>query len=683
MALNRIDLYLQWGVGATYANTKYEQELISKFSALYSMSKAAHDAHEEVKPENLAKWRKAYYGTLNALKSDGTESNRKSKQLRKLAYELVESKVDNSIPMPKMTPRYKSDLPLVDVTENYLKFEVDKILTKYINDQSERATYVDGTTWYKIWWDSLENSHERSGNCKIELCLADQIIPQPGIKDYRKLEYIFERRQLSLSNIYDLYGRLIAPAAANTNVITVISCYYLNEKRIVGHFMWAEHSQQVICNEEDWQIRKLRVCTKCSTINPQGDICRNCGHKSFVYENAEIEILDTDLYQIYNPYEVGETDNEEEKDLMKSRIFLTAGTEIPFYRVSQLPFVPRPAVSSIDSIYGVSEVFILLDMQDSMNKILTKIEDKILKSGNIITKPKKTKIGDLDDTTKILDVNSVEEAGMLQSKEIRADVSQDIMVSQLTDASARSSSGITESFQGKRDSTATSGIAREQATAQTAGRIESLRVMKSAAMAGVYELILKYLLAFSDENRKFVKILPDGSEVEMMWNKYMFLEKDKYGQIYYRDDFSFNGDPAATLSQDRVAMWRETQDKFVSGAFGNVADPRVLKMFWNIMYSLQYPLAKTVIAGIKDTEQHLPFNIEQALMANPEALQSAIAMIEETQSGAGGARPNSGPAGNGATHATNVNRTNQRNAALNRQPGGVSAQQIMQSGGVQ
>lgn len=679
--MNRIDLYLQHNAGSSYVNTDEENELVNKFSVLYTMSKDAHEKRMEGNPRNLEKWRKAYYGTLNALKADGTESERKSKQLRKLVYELIESKVDNSIPMPKMMPRYKSDLPLVDVTENYLKFEVNAILTKFVNDQSERATYVDGTSWYKVWWDSLDNTHERSGNCKIELCLADQVIPQPGVKDYKKLEYIFERRELSITRIYDLYKRLVIPTEGKSTV-TVISCYYLNEKRIVGHFMWCEQTQQVICNEEDWQIRKLRTCTKCGTVNPQGDECRYCGAKSFKYENAEKEILDTDLYQIYNPYDVGETDDEGEKDKMEAKVFLTKGTEIPFYRVSQLPFVPRPAISSLDSLYGISEVFIVLDMQDSVNKILTKVEDKILKSGNVITKPKKAKLGNLDDTTKVLDVNSAEEASMLQSKEIRADVQQDLIVVGLTDTSARGSSGITESFQGKRDSTATSGVAREQATAQTASRIESLRVMKSAAMAGVYELILKYLLAFSDESRKFVKILPDGGEVEMQWNKYMFLEKDRYGQIYYRDDFTFNSDPAATLSQNRVQMWRETQDKFISGAFGNPSDPRVLKLFWNIMYSLQYPLAKVVIAGITNNEQHLPSEIEQAIMGNPQALQAAMAVIEESKSGSGGARPNSGPASNGATHRTNVERTNQRNAAQNRPDGGTSAQQLVRSGGV-
>ena len=665
--LTRVDMYLQRNISEQYVNTEEENELVDKFAELYSLALSAQQNTEEANPKNLAKWRKAYYGTLNALTKDGEESTRKGRSLRKMVYELIESKIDNSIPMPKIRPRYKTDLPLVSVTENYLKFEVDGIFTKYLNDRSERSTYVDGTSWYKVWWDSLDNTHERSGNVKIDLCRVDQIVPQPGVSDYRQLEYIFERKEISLTRIWDLYHRRIIPTEANTNVIEVISCYYLNNDRVVGLFMYAPHSRQVICNEEDWQIRKLRTCTVCGTVNPTGDTCRNCGSKTFKYENATEEILENDIEEIYNPYDVGETDDESEKEHYKSRVFLTAGTKIPFYKITQLPFIPRPAISSLDNIYGTSEVKVTLESQDAINKLLTKALEKTMKSGTILTKPEKLKIGDSDDTIKVLSVRTTEEAAMVQSRPVVADTSQDLVMAATLYESGKASSGVTESFQGAKDSSATSGKAKQYAAVMTAGRIESLRVMKSAAFAGLYELVLKYLLAFSDEPRKFVRVLPNGSQKEEVWNKYMFLDKDKYGNIYYRDDLRFDSDPASTLSQNRAQMWQETQDKFVQGAFGNPADPRVLELFWNIMDSLQYPLAKVVLAGIKENSQHLPPEVEQMIMSNPE-LQALIAQtLQSSGEQRGGARPNSGPVGNGATHASNVERTNERNRSLNRE----------------
>ena len=668
--LSRIDLYLG-DIKESYKNTDKENELLSKFTALYTYAKEAQDKCEHASPDNLDKWRRAYLGTLNALTQDGTESKRKCRQLRKVAYEIVESTIDNSIPMPKMQARYKDDLHLVQVTENYLKYEMERILTRFNNDRSERATYVDGTGWYKVWWDSLDNKHERSGNVKVEFCSVDQIIPQPGVKDYKQLEYIFERQRVSIAKIYDVYGRIVTPTVGE--MVDVVNCYYLNANRIVGLFSWCEMSGQVICNEEDWQIRKIRKCQVCDTVNNSGDTCVYCGSKKIKYSNAKKEILSEPLVQIYNPYESGETDDISTKDELSQKTFANAGDEIPFYELRQLPFVPRPAVSTVDTIYGISEVRIVLEMQDGTNKTLTKAIEKTLKSGTVVTKPEKMKINDTDDTFKVFGVRSAEEAQMVQAKQIMADVSQDMAMASILYDSAKSSSGITDSFQGKSDSTAISGKAKQYAAMQSAGRIQSMREMKSAAFSGVYELILKYLLAFSDESRKFVRVLPDGTELQECWNKYMFLDRDKNGEIYYRDDFTFNCDAASTLNMNRVQMWQETQDKFVQGAFGAPNDPRTLKLFWNTMDSLQYPLATIALAGIKESEQHLPFEVEQAIMQNPQLMQM-ISQVLTQGDGRGGARPNSGPKGNGATHSANVERTNERNRVNNRDVEAFSAQ---------
>jgi hypothetical protein len=294
--MDRTDLYLQWSVGKRYENTKKEEEMVQKVSALFAMAESYQKGIDYVSPKNLNKWRKAYLGTLNALDmKTGEESKRKSKQLRKMIYELIEAKIDNTIPMPKITPRRKEDLALVDVTENYLKFEIDRMLSEQENDRSERATYIDGTSWYKICWDSLDSNYERSGDCRIDVLLADQVVPEPGVKNYKLMNYCFERSQVSISRIYDLYGRLMLPLETGNNTVEVISYYYKNKNGVVGRFMYCNHSKQVIAWDKDWQIRKVRVCYTCGTINPIGDYCKNCGAATFRYINAEKEILEEDL----------------------------------------------------------------------------------------------------------------------------------------------------------------------------------------------------------------------------------------------------------------------------------------------------------------------------------------------------------------------------------------------------
>ena len=59
-----------------------------------------------------------------------------------------------------------------------------------------------------------------------------------------------------------------------------------------------------------------------------------------------------------------------------------------------------------------------------------------------------------------------------------------------------------------------------------------------------------------------------------------------------------------------------------------------------------------------------------------------VGLVQQaTTSGQGGARPNSGPEGNGFTHAANVDKTNAKNA-YNNQEQPFSAQSTSQSTGV-
>ena len=660
---NRLAMYLQ-AASSTYQNTESENERVSAFSQLYTRAKAWKEQQPSQSPKNLDKYRRAYRGELNALNIEtGDESKRKSRQLRKLVYEMIESKIDNSVPLPKVVAKYKTDKYLVDATESFIKLQTDTFFAKYLNDAAERSTYIDGTSWFKVSWNSFDSSHNTNGSIEVELRLADQIVPQPGISNYRDLEYIFEISDVSITKIYDMYGRLMTPLSDDMSTVKVISCYYLNDNHIVGLFSWCEHSRQVICDEEDWQIRKVRKCKQCGQVVPTSAMCPICGSKSFKYETVDEDVLEEDLYEIDNPYSPDEQEQQTQQTQQtpQMKIFATRGTKIPFYRLRQLPFVPRPAISDPNSIYGVSEVKMILDEQDAVNKVLTKAADKTLKSGTILTKPEKVKLSDRDDTFKLLSVRTTEEAAMIQAKQAMSDISQDIALANLLYEHGRNTSGITNSFQGQTDSTAVSGKAKQYAAAQSAGRIESLRVMKAAAFANLYELVFKYLLAFSDEPRTFVKILPNGEETELVWNKYMFLARDKFGEIYYKDDFVFNTDPAATLAQNRQLMWQETTQALTMGAFGNPQDARTLELYWNVMSMYDYPLAKLALAGIKANSKHIPPEIEQALMNNPELLQQVMQVIQQGENQAGGQRPNSGPSGNGATHRANVERTNLRN----------------------
>ena len=175
----------------------------------------------------------------------------------------------------------------------------------------------------------------------------------------------------------------------------------------------------------------------------------------------------------------------------------------------------------------------------------------------------------------------------------------------------------------------------------------------------------------------------------------MFLAKDdETGEFYYRDDFAWSVDTATEITQDRAAMWQLIDNDFLNGTMGTQTDPnRALQMYWTMKEQMGYPLAKYALAFLKSAQQHLPAQIEQILVQNPDAVQLALSFIQDMQSanglagntgqGAapGGAREGAGRPGNGATHAANVERTNERDRI--EKGSAQTNMQAMMTGGMQ
>ena len=95
-----------------------------------------------------------------------------------------------------------------------------------------------------------------------------------------------------------MYGRLINPDGDGNTTTSVVAYYYRNANGIIGRFMYAEGSRQVIAWDDDWQIRRVRTCEVCGAVNPINDTCSNCSSKRFKYKTAQKEILGEDLYQL-------------------------------------------------------------------------------------------------------------------------------------------------------------------------------------------------------------------------------------------------------------------------------------------------------------------------------------------------------------------------------------------------
>lgn len=273
-------------------------------------------------------------------------------------------------------------------------------------------------------------------------------------------------------------------------------------------------------------------------------------------------------------------------------------TLIPFYKPDIYPVVLQRSVSVFGQLLGNSDVDAIADQQNTIKRLERKIIDRLLKAGSKVTLPNKPnfRTGGPDQEAWYLDKPA--DKNMIDMIEFKGDLQYELTYLNIVYEEARQILGITDSFQGRRDPTATSGKAKEYAASLAAGRLESKRVMKNAAYAEIFEIMFKFALAYSDEPRPVSYKNAQGNTEYAEFNRYDFLEQDEDGNYYWNDKFLFSVDTSAPLERNREAMWQELRMNLQTGAFGDPTQTQTLILFWSKMEEQHYP-------GATQTKQHL------------------------------------------------------------------------------
>jgi len=505
---------------------------------------------------------------------------RDATNVRNIAFELIETQVDTTIPQPKVTAYRLSDEHKARKLEHKLRNELERLSFASLNDEQERICPTQGSAFFLVEWDSLSASHDSSGELSVTGLHPRQVIPQPGVYEIADMDYLFVLMGRTKEYILKRYGVSVASSdesllpdtgdSGDSDVVTQILCYYRNDAGGIGLITWV--GDTVLEENDDYQARRTKVCKTCGAGTDGEEVCPVCGSKDVVLRTLRQEILSRDL-------------------VLSTGEILPAGTAIPYAAPDVYPVVHRKNVSLPGSFLGSSDIAIIADQQTAVAKLGTKIEEKLLKGGSFVTLPKKVRIRRTDEELKVIELDNPADKAMIDVINVQPNMAADMQALELNYQWARSSLGITDSYQGKRDTTATSGRAKEFAANQSAGRLESKRVMKRAAYSELFAVMAKFLVAFTDEPRNVYMEDDRGNAGYEQFSKYDFLAVDAAGQPYYDLDFLFSTDHAASLAANREAMWQETRQNFVSGTFGNPTDPKTQLLFWQLMDSLSYPHA--------------------------------------------------------------------------------------------
>ena len=434
-------------------------------------------------------------------------------------------------------------------------------------------------------------------------------------------------------------------------VVTVTFAFYRNKNGGIGRYVWANNTE--LEDLEDSQARRLQICTKCGAVG-DGVKCRECGSASFREETEEYETLTDDVLRtdgtvipstspVRDEYgqpvyqDTGEPEMVQpmpEPDLLLQKPGggtpfgvvdipqepVMEPTKIPYYKPDRYPLIIRKNVSLYGEFLGSSDVDAIEYQQNTTNKLSAKINKKILGGGSVLAKPAELKLEYSDQDLQIANISDAAQMQRMQVFNMQVDVSADRAYKADVYEEARQQIGITDSMQGRRDSTATSAVAKQFSAAKAAGRLESKRVMKQAFYADLFQMMFQLMLAYADEPREVVSYNDKGEKEYKRFNRWDFLKQDDAGQWYWNDRFLFSCDSSAPLAGDREKLWQENRMNLQQGAYGPPQELQSLILFWEIMEREHYPMASVVKKNLQEMlEQQKEAQAQQA------ALQAALA----------------------------------------------------------
>lgn len=568
--------------------------------------------------------------------------------VRNIVSELIEAQVDTSIPMPKVKARRKEDEGLAKIIENMIIDELDRLPVEELNDMMERTVPLQGGSFFWVEWDHFLRTHTTTGEITLKVLHPNKVVPQDGIYTcVEDMDYIIVKLPQTKEYIRRRYGVSVADESEEepqirgeesseaSGLVTQYIAYYRNDRNGIGLFSWV--NDVVLEDLEDYQARRLKKCKECGAVasaelmpldaptedgnypdhakerKSTKEQCPYCGSTKLEDSPEDYETVYGDKISAHGVMIPGMT---------MDATGLPMPTQIPYYKPDVFPIILQKNVSMHGQLLGDSDADKIETQQNTLNRMSAKMLDKLLKAGSFATLPPDATIAVDNEDMKYIRLESAADKAMIDVFDMQGNIEQDIVLYQQVYEEARQITGITDSFQGRQDPTATSGKAKEFAAQQSAGRLESKRVMKEAAYQLLYEILFKFMLAYADEPRVITSKDMQGNTQYDVFDRYDFLMQDAAGEWYWNDQFIFSVDSATPLAKDREAMWQETRMNLQTGAFGDPADMNTLILFWQKMDELHYP-------GAGETKQYLEARLQEQMIQQKQMMAQQQAMQAE------------------------------------------------------
>jgi hypothetical protein len=508
--------------------------------------------------------------------------------VRNITYEIIESEVSSEIPYPKVDPSYHNEHrgENAAATERLCSSLRQRLPFETLNDMDERFTYIyGGSVWY-VEWDNSQRVGGEIGGVKLHCLSPMSFIPQPGICNIDDMEYCFLKFTTTRGELVRKYGVREDEASlaevefgfdkADTDgdTVRVIVCFFRNEDGEIGQFIFS--GDLTLSDIPSYYRRKRTVCRNCGE-EAGGCICTL---PSFESEDVLLEHISAD-----------ELPKRDERFAKRDP---DGGITLPYYVPTRFPIVIRKNTSSEGSLYGQSDCTYIRPEQQAINKIESRILQKLLRSGITPIMPEDTSIS-LNNSVfgQIIRMKPGESMSQYGTVDTTPDISQDIAEAERLYDHSKRILGISDAYQGIDTNSNESGYAKQLRISQANGRLESKKKMKQSAYADIDRLIFEHYLAFADEARALWHTDAYGRVKESEFRRTSFIEYDKTRGVYYYDDsYLFSVDLNGGGEYQREALWQRNLENLNAGTLGDKSDPVTLLRYWQCQERAHYPHAR-------------------------------------------------------------------------------------------
>ncbi|MBR2650221.1 MAG: hypothetical protein IKD45_01020 [Clostridia bacterium] len=540
------------------------QERLDFFRTLYENAKHSYADKLEAFDRNM----KQYKG------SDEIDGGERAIAVRNITYEIIESQISSDIPQPKADPEYYSEERgrLAEAIEALCRSLRDKLPFEELNDLDERYTYIYGGSIWFAEWDNTESFGGIHGGVKVHCLSPRNFIPEPGVYNIEDMEYCFlsfTATRAEISRKYGIHGEALLrldsdmgniDSSDDGDTATVTVTFYKNEEGEVSQFIFS--GDVTLLDIEGYYKRKLTLCRSCGLT---ADECR-CERPRTYSVNVDTERVGTDKV-------IG---------------------DVPYYTPRRFPIVVRKNTSAETCLLGQSDCEYIRPEQQAINKVESRILQKLLRSGITPIVPEDATISINNSVFgQIIKMKPGETVSQYGTVDTTPDISQDIAEAERLYEHSKRILGISDAFQGISESSNESGYARQLRISQSSGRLESKKKMKHTAYAALDRIIFEHYLAFADETRCLDYKDAFGRVRSISFNKHDFLVYDPEERCFrYDDTYLFSVDLNGGSEYQRETLWQRNLENLNAGTLGDPHSPITLLRYWQCQERAHYPYAR-------------------------------------------------------------------------------------------